>query len=76
MISTTNYKKFDDIRECAASAAKTFAENGWKWAVVGVPSEADILETLEMLHSESLKSDHRIETGRLAVRGSEFWHQV
>lgn len=77
MIDTEKHKKFDDIRECASSAAKTFAENGWKWAVIGIPSEADILETLESLSQDSLANNNiTIETGRLIVRGSECWHQV
>ena len=72
----TQYIKFDDINQCAASAATTFAVKGWKWAMVGVPTEADIRKTLEMLGRESTKSGHRIETGRLAVCGSEYWHEV
>ncbi len=77
MIETTKHKKFSDIRECAASAAKTFAENGWRWAVIGIPSEADILETLERLAHDSREMNNiSIETGRLIVRGSECWHQV
>jgi hypothetical protein len=77
MIETEKHKKFKDIRKCAASAAKTFAERGWRWAIIGVPSEADILETLESLSKDSLANNNMsIETGRLIVRGKECWHQV
>lgn len=77
VIETEKHKKFDDIRKCAASAAKTFAERGWRWSGIGVPSEADILETLEELSIDSQRNNNvRIETGRLIVRGNKCWHQI
>ena len=76
MVEAEKYLKFSDIKECAVSAAKTFAEKGWRWAVIGVPSEADILDTLESLSRDSQENNNiRIETGRLIVAGTQCWHQ-
>lgn len=77
--TASRYQFYKTADECADAAAPLFAERGWEWYGVGVPTRDAIIDALRRLErwitSDKKSLNNFAETGRLAYYCGEFGHQ-